>query len=550
MFLPGMKITNAADLLLPQGADPAAVRLVDPGHRRQSLLTAGALDDQAARFAGWLAANDVGRGDAVLVLQPHNAEFYIALLAVMHIGAVAVFADSGRLQHNIRAACRELKPKAMIGPARMAALAWGEPAIRAVPVRVRTSGWWPGTTAFAMACRAEPIERLAVPFSDPAIISFAAGPGGYPLGAVRSHGQIMQQHAAMSAILSPPPGSVVVSDVPSAVLSNLALGVPSVLLRSGRATEIERCFSQSIPRHLQAAVAQAGGGDDRTYDVNRAVLSPATATRLAEMRNPPVAALRDLIVTGPVYPDVQQRLDELCGQGSLRLVYGHPEVDPIAELSCGDVSSADRLATSVGRGVLVGLPVPEVSIAILPDEYGLPIGPFSAQEFEALKLESGEIGEIAVCAEHMVGGYVNGRSEADTRFHVDDQLWLRTGDAGMLDSQGRLWALGRCMARMDDELGTTYPLAVEAAARCQLGLRRLACVDHDGRSLLVIESAASLDIEALHEVIGMTGISGVVVVDKLPMDRHSDAKVDYQRLAQMLSTRRDLVRMDFDDENL
>ena len=121
------------------------------------------------------------------------------------------------------------------------------------------------------------------------------------------------------------------------------------------------------------------------------------------------------------------------------------------------------------------------------------------------------------------------------------------GHAGTLDAQGRLWLMGRCLARMEDELGTTYPLAVEAAARCQLGLRRLACVDHEGRSLLVVESAANLDVEMLQEVIGMTGISGIVVVDRLPMDRYQEAKVDYHRLMQMLTTRRDLVRMDFDD---
>ena len=63
----------------------------------------------------------------------------------------------------------------------------------------------------------------------------------------------------------------------------------------------------------------------------------------------------------------------------------------------------------------------------------------------------------------------------------------------------------------------------------------------------MIESSASLELEAMQEIIGMTGISGIVVVDRLPMDRNHDAKVDYRRLVQMLSTRRDLVRMDFDD---
>ncbi|MEO0393008.1 MAG: AMP-binding protein [Pseudomonadota bacterium] len=540
MSFTNLKITNAVDMLLRDQGDPDRPVLADLSGQGFDVVDLKTLDEQSARLAGWLRSQGLGSGDPILIMQPMSVRLYVALIAVLRLGAMAVFIDPGNMRANLRAACRDLKPLGIIGPSRLLAVGRGDPEMRSVRVRLRTSGWGLRSTPWPRATAHKAAETMALALTEPAIVTFSSGPSGYPLGVVRTHGQILEQHAAMSAVLAPLGTSITATNVPAVALSNLALGVPTVLVRQADKKHVEQLLQNTIKPTAQ-------GGSAKANHVSRLVLSPMVASQLVDSLGPEPLDMDDVVVTGPLYPDVAHKLDQALDHGALRIAYGHPEVDPITEHAFADMISADRLATSVGRGVLVGRPVPEVEIAVLPDDYGMPIGPFSSAEFAGYKLEAGEVGEVVVTGDHMVSHYVNGRSEAETKFSVDGRVWHRTGDAGTLDAQGRLWLMGRCLARMEDELGTTYPLAVEAAARCQLGLRRLACVDHEGRSLLVVESAANLDVEMLQEVIGMTGISGIVVVDRLPMDRYQEAKVDYHRLMQMLTTRRDLVRMDFDD---
>ncbi|MEM6901610.1 MAG: AMP-binding protein [Pseudomonadota bacterium] len=551
MTFTDFRIRNAADLLLGGFDQPDAVAFLEIDGKHQHQLPINAVDEQSARLAGWLRAQNIGSGDAVLILQPLSIQLYISLIAVLRIGGIAVFADPQNLSATVRSACQELKPLAVIGTGPSLRRQAKNPYLRAISARVRTSGWGVRSCSWKKALHAQPRGTEPLSLEEPAIVSFVSGPTGQPVGVVRTHGQILEQHGAMSAVLAPLGTSVVATDVPSVTLSNLALGIPTVMLQRHDAATFSTLGQVSVVQKPKPSLEGPFEGtlDRRGRDcfVSRMVISPSLAGQLADASEDAVFGLDDLIVTGPIYPDIAQKLDQQLEGGSLRIMYGHPEVEPIAELSYADTLSADRLATSVGRGVLVGRPIPEVQVAILPDDYGMPMGPFSQSEFRAYQLDVGEVGEVLVSADHMVTNYVNGRAESETKVFVDGRIWHRTGDAGSLDPQGRLWLFGRCLARMEDELGTTYPLAVEAAARCQLGLRKLACVDHDGRSLLVIESAASLELDNLQEIIGITGISGIVVVDRLPMDRHQEAKVDYRRLMQMLSTRRDLVRMDFDD---
>ena len=55
--------------------------------------------------------------------------------------------------------------------------------------------------------------------------------------------------------------------------------------------------------------------------------------------------------------------------------------------------------------------------------------------------------------------YLDGRGDAETKVTLDAEIWHRTGDAGRLDEEGKLWLLGRHQARWND----LYPLQIEAA---------------------------------------------------------------------------------------
>src|SRR5205085_4282669 len=123
----------------------------------------------------------------------------------------------------------------------------------------------------------------------------------------------------------------------------------------------------------------------------------------------------------------------------------------------------------------------------LRDQWGTPVGPFTQAQFDAACCRAGEPGEIVVSGAHVLQGYLHGHGDDETKFRVDGVVWHRTGDAGNLDESGRLWLLGRCVAKIRDEHGELYPFAAETAVYQDPNVRRAAVVAHHGKRILAVE---------------------------------------------------------------
>ena len=178
--------------------------------------------------------------------------------------------------------------------------------------------------------------------------------------------------------------------------------------------------------------------------------------------------------------------------------------------------------------------MPHVDLRVITDRWGEALGPFPEADWDALRLGAGEVGEIVVTGDHVVPGYLGGQGDAETKVEVDGRRWHRTGDAGRLDADGRLWLLGRCAAASVRDGEAVYPLQVEAALRAR-GMRA-AFLELDGRRLVAVEGGA--DPEAVRAGVMWAGIDDIVPVDAIPVDRRHNAKVDLAALRTLLATRR------------
>ena len=134
-------------------------------------------------------------------------------------------------------------------------------------------------------------------------------------------------------------------------------------------------------------------------------------------------------------------------------------------------------------------------------------------------------------------GYLHGDGDAETKIRVEGVVWHRTGDAGYLDADGRLWLLGRCAARIDDACGMLYPFAVSAHPH----VRRSAVVVHAGRRVLAVEldgPAGRADLAALESALAWAHVDAIQVLRRIPVDKRHNAKVDYPALYQVLDQER------------
>jgi acyl-CoA synthetase (AMP-forming)/AMP-acid ligase II len=491
---------------------------------RTGTISFAELDAASAALAATLAARGLLPGARVLLLSPMSIDLYVAVVAVFRLGATVVFVDPSAGNAHLTSCLSRARPDAFIAVGRAHLLRLTSPALRAIPIkltlhRLVASARNAGTRTRYLE---EPMECSSV---TPAIITFTSGSTGEPKAAARTHGFLLAQHRALAATLHLEPGGVDLTTLPIVALANLASGVTTIVpdanLRAPGSIDPGPVLDQIRRLRPRSAVA-----------------SPALLARLTD-RGESLPGF-DRIHTGgaPVFPCLLDRLARAASGASIVAVYGSTEAEPIAALDRSQITPADRLAMLGGAGLLAGVPSASVTLRILPDRWGQPLEFRDRAGLDRHALGPGLAGEIVVSGDHVLRGYVGGVGDDETKIHAGDAIWHRTGDAGYLDAQGRLWLLGRCSAKVVDACGVAYPFAIECAASGAAGLRRSAFLQHKGQRILAIETAEPRRVrEQLVRDLSWAKLADVRMVERIPVDHRHNAKVDYTALAALLPDR-------------
>ncbi|MBV7392967.1 AMP-binding protein [Mameliella sediminis] len=454
-----------------QGARPA---LVAPG----ASISFAELERRAAAFAATCARRGIAKGDRILVAMPVGVDLYVALAACWRLGAVAVFPEPALGLAGLRHAIAVTRPRALFasGLYRL---------IRFLPAL-----WCARRLAPGQRDRGH-VDSVNLTPEDPALISFTSGSTGAPKAIPRSHGFLTAQYQAVAPLLASDGAENDLVAFPVFALVNLAEGRPSVL-PNWKLTRPEAV----TPAALAGWIRQTGA--------TRALLPPALCETLAQADLP--RALHSVFTGGgPVKPALVDRLRSRNPGLRVISVYGSTEAEPIADLNWDEVSAADRMAMAGGGGLLAGPPVAGTDLRIVEDE-------------------------IQVAGPHVNAHYLDPRHEEGTKVHEGNRTWHRTGDAGRLDEQGRLWLLGRHSGVAQGRDGPLYPFAVELAAESWPGVRRAALLPTQAGPVLVYEGTA----EACAERARALGIDRVQRVAAIPLDRRHRSKVDYTELRRQV----------------
>lgn len=545
---------NIAKVLCAQAqTHPDKLALIETRAGKSRALTFAQLEHASARAGSRLQQWGIQRGDAVLVFIPMSIELYVALIALFRLGGIGVFLDPSAGKGHIERCLKLYPPRGFIGTPKAHLLRLTCPALRRIPVQCVTRGWFPGKSPLAPLWQrgeARSAGGIASVETDlPALITFTSGSTGQPKAAVRTHGFLLEQHRVLQRSLGLDAQDVVLSTLPVFVLSHLGCGVTSLLpsadLRRVGSINPEPVLDQ-IEAH-QVTVIEASPAflacflraPEKTGSVPEpsSTQGQSDGLLLEALKNSrPMRSIRKVFTGGaPVFPRLLNDFQRLAPRAQLIAVYGSTEVEPIAEIAYEHMSLEDVQAMRRGAGLLAGVPIEDIALRILPDHWGSAIGPFTQGEFEAACLPSGDFGEIGVSGAHVLQGYLHGQGDAETKFKVDGTTWHRTGDAGYLDEQGRLWLLGRCAARIQDERGVIYPFAVECALSEDPRVRRSALVRHRGARVLVVElnDDAKQNMPEIKAQLRWAHLDEVVF-QKIPVDKRHNAKVDYPALFALL----------------
>lgn len=513
--------------LLAQRANeyPERLALIDSYQGKDRVVTYRQLADRVASGAFTLKTYGLKRGDTVLVLHPVSIELYEFLLAAFSMGVRVMLADPSSGKSFISLCCQRVNPSGYFGSWKAQAFGLLVPEIRKCRIRIRGGRWFPGTLRWKTDGPALPIDEL--PDDEPALITFTSGSTGMPKAAVRTHGFLLAQHRALSKSLDFREGEVDLITLPVFVLANLASGLTSVLAATN--------LAKPGRPNTEAIVAQC-----KKYHVTRCAASPAffEAFLNSSVGLPPFQR----IYTGgaPVFPDLLRRIGKALPSAEIHSVFGSTEAEPIAH-HYPDEDAA--LLTRMGAGLCSGIPVDEIRLRIMKNHWGNPLGPFNHNEFDRLEETRGQAGEIIVTGDHVLRGYLNGQGDQETKIHVEGAVWHRTGDAGWLDEQGRVWLLGRCAEKLPafpageglPAEALRYPFAIECAMREEFPDLRTAAIDWQGKRLLVVGSILNGERrDSVRKKAAEFGMQSLVEIPALPLDRRHNAKIDYPALRKLL----------------
>lgn len=474
-----------------------------------------------------------------VLMVPPSAEFFVLTFALFKLGAVLVLIDPGMGIKNLGRCLGEAEPGVFIGIRKShiarKLLGWGRRSVRlTVGVGSRLFCKY-SLDDIRQAGANRSFQPADVSAEETAAILFTSGSTGIAKGAVYTHGVFAAQVDALRRLYDIRPGEIDLATFPLFALFAPALGMTAVVpeMDPTRPAKVD-------PIKICRAVQQ--------HQVTNLFGSPAllnTVSRWAETQGVQLPTLRRVISAGaPVPASVIERTTRMLGPAAeVFTPYGATECLPVASIGSREILGETRRQTDCGAGVCVGLPVPEIEVAIIPikDE---PI----VQWTDRLHLPANEIGEIAVKGPLVTRSYF-GRSEATALAKIPDaggSVWHRMGDVGYRDDRGRLWFCGRKSQRVTTANGTLFTIPVEAVFNTHPAVYRTALVGIDREGLqvpvLCVElepgsrgidrnrlMAELLELGAKHA--HTRGVQTILVHKSFPVDIRHNAKIFREKLA-------------------
>jgi acyl-CoA synthetase (AMP-forming)/AMP-acid ligase II len=381
------------------------------------------------------------KGDRIVVFTPMSYELYVIVLAIFYIGAVTVFMDAWASRERLTQACLTVKPKGFIGCLK-AQLLMIVPEIRKIHVKILDRRLFlpaiPGSV--------KDDGPAKIDEDDEGLVTLTTGSTGVPKGANRTHGFLSKQFEVLIRHLGIESSNIDLTALPVFVFCNLGAGATSVL----------PVFNPAKPTEFDpsAVIKQI-----RECSITTSVGSPAFYEKLADyltQKNEQVS-LKSIYTGGaPVFKTLAKKFRNAFPDTDIEIVYGCTEAEPISSIKLDDFLESDS-----SLGVAVGHPDPAIEVKVLKP-YNSAVVIEEGKQLQDYLAATGEVGEIIVTGPHVLKSYL-GNIDAWRENKVTDgeRIWHRTGDAGMVDSSGRICLHGRIRNAIHTSKGDVYSLPFE-----------------------------------------------------------------------------------------
>ena len=491
---------------------PSQTAIVDHG----TAISYEKLAISVRQTAAFLHKKGIRPGDRVLIFIPMSIDLYRNVLAILYLGATAVFLDEWVSKSRMELCCKIAGCKAMLGVRKALMFAWFSKELRRIPIQLGP---------YLRQGSKQQVPLYQTNAEDTALITFTTGSTGIPKAADRTHEFLHEQFKALKKEIDPRSSDIAMPVLPIVLLMNLGAGACSVIAD----------FPASKPEKMDASNLI---GQIQDYQVERITASPFVVLRLATYairHKKQIPSLKKVFTGGaPVFPEDARIIQEAFPHASIHIVYGSTEAEPISSISASQLIEN----ASLKEGLPVGNIFSDAAVRIIPISDS-PIELNTTEELERLSLAIGEIGEIIVSGPHVLKSYIQNPEAIKRNKIILDKTWHRTGDAGFLDEQGKLYLTGRCKNMI--QYGDKYlaPFLYEHLLQQIAGVGSATIIKSNEKLIVVVEIRPGFDRKLLVDKLRSWDLpyDEIRQIDQMPRDPRHHSKIDYEKLLGHIAVR-------------
>lgn len=405
----------------------------------EEVLTFAALDEGSNRTANGLLALGVGKGDRIAFLGKNHPLYFEALVAAARIGAVMTPVNWRLAAPEVAYILGNCEAKvAFVGEgfAGMLGAVQGQTMVEHVIGIDAPDHQGTDYREWRDAQSAEP-PRVSIALEDEALQLYTSGTTGKPKGAVMTNRSILSSRAGVEGTprhwQEPVEGDVTLLAMPCFHISGTGTGIGTMVAGSN---------SIVLPEYDPTKALDL----IENFNISKIFLVPAAIQILLNhprVREVDFSRLKFITYgASPIPLELMKEAMEVLGCGFVQM-YGMTETSGTIVA----LDPADHVPEGSPRMRSVGTPLAGVEIKVI-DEDGN-------------EVPTGTVGEIATrSAKNMARYYNNPEATAET---IDEDGWLRTGDAGYLDEDGYLYIHDRVKDMIISGGENVYPAEVENA---------------------------------------------------------------------------------------
>lgn len=447
-----------------------AVRVAkgDPDALRFEDITYAELDRRSNAVAAGLSRRGLQRGDRVCVFVKPGIDLIAITFGLLKAGAVPVLIDPGMGRQALLTCVTRMQPKGFVGIpfAHALRMVFRKPfATVRLKLTVGRRMFWGGPTLDQLLAEHDHKAVLVdTKSSDEAAILFTSGSTGPAKGVVYTHGMFYAQVLALKQLYGFGANETDAACFPLFALFSPALEMTCVFPELDPSKP-----AQCDPARIVAAIRRTGATS--TFG------SPAIWRRVVPWcieNKVKLPTLRRVLIAGaPVPPSLVEGFHQvLSADADVHTPYGATESLPVSSIAGRAILDVAAQRSASGAGTCVGRPAPGIDLRIIRVT-DAPITKWS----DDLELESGQVGEITVLGPVVTHQYkFEAQHTAAAKIDHAGRVRHRIGDLGYLDTDGRLWFLGRKSHRLETANGMLPTVGIEGIFNTHPEVHRSALV--------------------------------------------------------------------------